>query len=64
LSVVLALFLLPLRSWVESSLEIESVGHSGPAAWCYAFVFVVLVACGTLAVLIGLRRRKSSGGPV
>lgn len=49
LSTVLGLgltFLLwPLWSWVEAFAGIESLGHSGPATWC----FVV-----TTALLFGL----------
>ncbi|HYC33444.1 MAG TPA: hypothetical protein VEB59_14245 [Gemmatimonadales bacterium] len=35
LAAVLTLALLPLWSWLEATRGIESVGHSGPAAWCY-----------------------------
>lgn len=39
--------LLPLWSAVEQRTGIESVGHSGPASWCFSLVFLVYlcVAC-------------------
>lgn len=26
----------PLWSWIEAFTGVESLGHSGPAAWCFA----------------------------
>lgn len=57
LSLVLTIFLSPLWSWFEESTGIESIGHSGPATWCYLVVFGLLVG----ATLLGLsvwRQRK------
>jgi hypothetical protein len=34
----------PLWSWVEARYGIESIGHSGPADWCFELVYVLLVA--------------------
>jgi hypothetical protein len=45
----------PLWATFESATGIESVGHSGPAGWCYAFTFVVLVVC---ILLVTLRRKN------
>jgi len=53
---ILTLFLLPLWSWIEAAYAIESVGHSGPAEWCFWLVYGVLVAISIVALL---RRRKS-----
>ena len=61
LSIVVTLLLIPFWSWFESTTGIESIGHSGPAEWCYAVVFVVLVTAGS-AVLLGKRRGKTAGG--
>lgn len=36
--------LLPLWSAIESRYGIESVGHSGPADWCFWTVFVIYLA--------------------
>ena len=40
---VSTLVLLPLWSWLEATAGIESVGHSGPAAWCYQAVYAACV---------------------
>ena len=42
LSLVVTFVLLPLWSWLEASYKIESVGHSGPAEWCYVLVYGIL----------------------
>jgi hypothetical protein len=34
----------PLWSWMEKTYGIESIGHSGPADWCFYVVYGVLVA--------------------
>jgi 4-amino-4-deoxy-L-arabinose transferase-like glycosyltransferase len=41
---VLTMMLLPLWSVIERRLGIESVGHSGPATWCFVLVFACVVA--------------------
>ncbi len=51
--------LYPLWSWIESRYGIESVGHSGPADWCFWTVYALLVA-----ILLGcygrvVRRRRA-----
>ena len=33
------LLLYPVWSWLERTTGIESVGHSGPAGWCYLAVW-------------------------
>jgi hypothetical protein len=47
LGIVLAVTLFPFWGWLEATTGIESVGHSGPATWCYVVsmgvVFVVVV---------------------
>jgi len=42
LSLIVTFLAMPLWSWLEASYGIESVGHSGPAEWCYIVVYVVL----------------------
>jgi len=59
LSIVTTILLFPLWSWLEASTGIESVGHSGPAEWCYAVVFLVLAPSAALLVLIRDRAKGS-----
>ena len=42
LSLIVTFIAMPLWTWLESSYSIESVGHSGPAEWCYVVVYMVL----------------------
>jgi len=56
LSILTTILLFPLWSWLEASTGIESVGHSGPAEWCYAAVFLVIATSGVLLVLPRRRR--------
>ena len=48
---VVAFFLTPLWSWIELTYQIESIGHSGPAEWCFVAVYLGLVtfSLGSLA---------------
>jgi hypothetical protein len=55
-SIVVTILLFPFWSWLEASTGIESVGHSGPTEWCYATVFVILVAGAVLFFLVRNRR--------
>ena len=54
-SAVITILLLPLWSWVEKRFQIESVGHSGPADWCYLATYVALVAIFALAGYASVR---------
>ena len=49
--------LLPLWSEIERRYGIESVGHSGPADWCFWVVFVIYLAVA-LAVARPFRLRR------
>lgn len=57
LSFIATISLMPLWSWVERAFGIESVGHSGPATWCfvtaYAFLMTVIIS------LVAVRSRRS-----
>ena len=57
---VVAFFLTPLWSWIELTYQIESIGHSGPAEWCFVAVYLGLVtfSLGSLALLALTRPRK------
>ena len=55
-SIVTTILLFPFWSWLEASTGIESVGHSGPAEWCYAAVFLLFTA--TSALIVFVRRQR------
>ncbi len=46
-AVVITIALLPLWSWLEATLKIESLGHSGPAEWCYLVSYLAVLGCAT-----------------
>ena len=58
-AVATTVVLMPLWSWIEASTGIESVGHSGPATWCYVAAWIALSA--VLAALASrVARRRSA----
>ena len=54
---ILTFLLLPLWSWIEATYKIESLGHSGPADWCFGAVYALLAAL-SLGVYALRARRK------
>jgi hypothetical protein len=57
LGAMLTLVLMALWSWIEAATGIESVGHSGPAGWCYAATSAV-VLCGWILARAWRRRSE------
>ena len=55
---VATIWLLPLWSWIEANFSIESIGHSGPAGWCYLAVYILILGC---TVIIRLAFSHRSG---
>jgi len=49
--------LIPLWSWIESRFAIESLGHSGPAEWCYLASYTIILTCAAIIWLV-IRRRS------
>lgn len=43
-AIIATLLLLPFWRWLEMTYGIESIGHSGPAEWCYLAVYAGLLA--------------------
>ena len=58
---VVTLLLYPLWSWIEATFGIESVGHSGPADWCFMMVYGIVVVTAVSALWRILRRRALGG---
>jgi hypothetical protein len=49
---VCTLMLLGLWRWIEATTGIESIGHSGPAGWCYVAVYAIIAV---LSIAVGVR---------
>jgi len=56
-SFIVTFLLYPFWSWIEVTYGIESVGHSGPADWCFEVIYAILLAL-SLAVLWRNKGRK------
>jgi hypothetical protein len=54
------LYMMPLWVWIELNYQIESVGHSGPAEWCYRATYALLatVILATMALLTATRPKR------
>ena len=59
-AVLVTIFLMPLWSWIEATYGIESIGHSGPADWCFEVVFAVVGGLLELACWKFYWRRRLS----
>ena len=57
-SAIVAWVLLQLWDWLERTFGIESVGHSGPADWCYWLTFCTVVLLISTVWIIIRRRKK------
>jgi hypothetical protein len=57
-SFIVTFLLTPLWSWIEATYGIESIGHSGPADWCFWAVYGVFLAV-LLSAYAVYRRRVS-----
>ena len=54
-AIVVTFLLSPLWSSLEARYGIESMGHSGPADWCFEAVYAILVAAGLLGWAVAAR---------
>lgn len=57
-SFIFTLVLIPLWRWIEYSFGIESIGHSGPAEWCFMSVFLVFIISCT--IIYRISRKNTS----
>jgi hypothetical protein len=55
--------LLPLWDQIEARTGLESRGHSGPAEWCYAAVYGVLVAVSLFLLFRSRSRDQGAHSP-
>ena len=56
-AVILTLALLPLWRWLEAARGIESVGHSGPAEWCYLATYLACAMTSSGLYILRVRSR-------
>jgi len=45
-AVIVTVLLSPLWRWVESTTGLESIGHSGPASWCFVVIYILSLLTG------------------
>ncbi len=38
---ILTILTVPFWRWIEATFQIEAIGHSGPAEWCYWTVYAL-----------------------
>jgi hypothetical protein len=57
-AVLVTLWLTPLWTWIEATYRIESIGHSGPADWCFEAVYAILGGLAELACYLMFWRRR------
>jgi hypothetical protein len=55
---ILTFVLAPFWSWLEATTDIESIGHSGPAEWCYLVTFTVVFCSIALPLFVRERRKQ------
>ena len=55
-AIVLTLMLHGFWDWIENKTGIESLGHSGPAGWCYFAVYAIFLTALLIPLLIRLRK--------
>lgn len=60
IAIVATIGLIPLWSRIESTFQIESIGHSGPAEWCYLLSYIIILTC---AFFIWRAIRQKAGKP-
>jgi hypothetical protein len=63
LGAVLTLTLMPAWRWLEARYGIESVGHSGPAEWCYLVTFATCVLLIGTVYVRGVRAARANSPP-
>lgn len=57
-ALLVTLLLSPFWNWFESASGIESMGHSGPANWCFVAIYGVI-----LVIALPTWWRRRTRGP-
>ncbi len=60
-AIAVTIFMIPLWSWLENTFAIESIGHSGPAEWCYILTYLLVLIVATFTWWAIKRQRKQQG---
>ena len=47
-AILVTFVLSPLWSWIEARFGVESMGHSGPADWCFGLMYVLCLLAAML----------------
>lgn len=55
-AMLVTIIMFPFWSWVESGFGIESIGHSGPAEWCYWASYIIILL-GAFLIWRVIRRK-------
>jgi H+/Cl- antiporter ClcA len=59
-ALLVTIMLVPFWSWLEAETGFESLGHSGPAGWCYLVIYLLVVSlCGWRWYLQKQKKQKS-----
>lgn len=56
LAFILTLLLYPFWNWLEAVTGVESMGHSGPAGWCYVAVYSAMLLACFIGARVAIRR--------
>ena len=56
IAVVATFMLSRFWDWFEKKTGIESMGHSGPANWCFVLIYVLLLAAALITFAAGRRK--------
>jgi len=59
LTFIVTAFSNPFWLWIEKTISVESVGHSGPAEWCYITVYLLLIGSNGL-IWLKISKRKTT----
>jgi hypothetical protein len=56
---IVTLLMAPFWGWYEARTGIESLGHSGPADWCFELTYAVVVVIALVVTATSFARRTS-----